>query len=78
MREPGWGGGHPGEGTLKDFADGVLADEQEVAVEDHLMFHCPEGHCCRVLHTFPNAIDAVLRAAARHCRDGQRWASCTG
>ncbi len=68
MGERGWSRGHPGESVLKDFADGVLDEGPTVAVESHLMFGCPDGRCCRVLHRFPNAIDAVLRAAARNRR----------
>lgn len=77
MGEQARGGGHPSEAALRDFADGALTDEQELAVEGHLFFHCPDGHCCRVLHRFPNAIDAVLRAAARSRRAGRRRVSCT-
>jgi hypothetical protein len=68
----GWDRGHPNKETLRAFADGELADEQDVAIEEHLMFAC-DGRCCKVLHAFPNAIDAVLRAAARRYRPGRRW-----
>ena len=77
MAERGWSGGHPTEGTLGDFANGKLDPDGEIAIEDHLMFDCPGGRCCRLLHRHPNAIDAVLRAAARSCRAGQRRVSCT-
>lgn len=78
MREPGWGEGHPSEATLRDFADGKLARREEAAVEGHLVFECPGGRCHRVLHRHPNAIDALLRAAARGRRAAERRAPCTG
>ena len=63
--------------TLKYLADGLLDEELAVAVEDHLIFNCPDGRCHRALHGLPNAIDAVLRAAARRSRTGGRR-SCIG
>jgi hypothetical protein len=71
--EQGWGGGHPSEETLRAFADGELGQDGDIAIEEHLMFDCPDGRCCRVLDSFPNAIDAVLRAIARRHRPGRRW-----
>jgi len=64
--------GHPNKETLRAFADGGLADEQDVAIEEHLMFGC-DGRCCKVLHALPNAVDAFLRAVARRHRPGWRW-----
>lgn len=72
MAERVWSGGHPTAAALRDFANGKLPAEAEVAVEGHLIFECPAGHCHRVLHRFPNAIDALLRAAARRHRVGGR------
>lgn len=72
MGERAWSGGHPTAETLRDFADGKLTTEAEVAIETHLSLKCPSGRCHRVLHKLPNAIDALLRAAARRHRAARR------
>ncbi len=71
MDEQGWDRGHPNQETLRGFADGELTDGEDVAIEEHLMFDC-DRQCCKLLHSFPNAIDAVLRDIARRYRPKRR------
>jgi hypothetical protein len=70
--EKTWDGGHPSEETLRGFADGKLGQDGDVAVEEHLMFGCPDLRCCRYLDSLPNPIDAVMRAIARRYAPGRR------
>lgn len=62
---------HIDEGTLRDFADGRLTPDQDVAVEDHLLT-C-SGRCLAYLDSLPNPLEAVMRAIARRHRPGRRW-----
>jgi hypothetical protein len=71
--EQTWAGGHPSEETLRDFADGKLDQDGDIAVEEHLMFHCPDLRCCHYLDSLPNPFQAVMRAIWRRHRPGRRW-----
>ncbi len=72
MADQGWENGHPTEQTLRDFADGKLGQGGDVAVEDHLLFHCPDLRCCKYLDSLPNPFEAVMRAIERRHAPGRR------
>jgi hypothetical protein len=62
---------HIDEATLRDFADGKLTQDQDIAVEDHLL-SC-SGRCLAYLDSLPDPFEAVMRAIWRRHQPGRRW-----
>jgi hypothetical protein len=62
---------HIDEAMLRNFADGKLTQDEDIAVEQHLLF-C-SGLCLAFLDSLPNAFEAVMAAIARRHRPGRKW-----